>query len=251
MEKGKNDKKKMQVSPMRGLNTMGQEENHDMVMITRKEMQTVMENIQHSVHWTKAEIEALLIIFSKLTNGYDRMDRIKFRDLIYNTFDMTGNSLSDRVFRAFDSKNEGWITMRSWLTGMSVFLRGTLDEQIKFCYTVYDITGERYILREEIYPFFKNCIVYKTADEDPDDVFKDLVELIMRKMDLDADGRISFNDYRESVIKEPLLLQCLGQCLPDLRSRDAFLATFTVMNSDATQINGTYEMFNTGHHKFR
>ena len=45
-----------------------------------------------------------------------------------------------------------------WIIGMSVFLRGTLEEQIAYAYEVYDFNGDRSIAREEISQLLRNCI---------------------------------------------------------------------------------------------
>lgn len=35
------------------------------------------------------------------------------------------------VFKAFDKDNDSYISMEEWVKGLSVFLRGTLDEHMK------------------------------------------------------------------------------------------------------------------------
>lgn len=35
------------------------------------------------------------------------------------------------VFRAFDKDNDSYVSVKEWIEGLSVFLRGTLDEKIK------------------------------------------------------------------------------------------------------------------------
>lgn len=51
--------------------------------------------------------------------------------------------------------------------------------------------------------------------------------MLLRKMDLDRDGRISFRDYRETVRANILLLQPFGKCLPDREDCYNFMTTFT------------------------
>lgn len=46
-------------------------------------------------------------------------------------------------------------------------------------------------------------------------------------MDIDRDGKISYNDYKQCVMKHPVLLEAFGQCLPSRRNITAFLTTFT------------------------
>ena len=35
------------------------------------------------------------------------------------------------VFKAFDTDNDGAISMKEWIFGLSIFLRGTLQEKIE------------------------------------------------------------------------------------------------------------------------
>lgn len=75
---------------------------------------------------------------------------------------------------------------------------------------------------------FRNCLIKHPQEEDPDEGVKDLVEIVMRKFDIDKDGKISLKDFEVSVIEEPLLLEAFGKCLPTERARDTFLATIKI-----------------------
>lgn len=41
----------------------------------------------------------------------------------------------------------------------------------------------------------RNCLIKQPQDEDPDEGVKDLVEIALRKLDIDKDGKVSFLDY--------------------------------------------------------
>lgn len=72
---------------------------------------------------------------------------------------------------------------------------------------------------------FRNSLVKHPQDEDPDEGVKDLVELALRKMDYDRDGKVSFHDFKAAVTDEPLLLEAFGQCLPADGACQTFLST--------------------------
>ena len=99
--------------------------------------------------------------------------------------------------------------MNEWIEGLSVFLRGTLDEKIKCklskpphirirvsvtqvvtppslrgsdCFHVYDLNGDEYISREEMFQMLKNSLIRQPTEEDPDEGVKDLVEITLKKM---------------------------------------------------------------------
>lgn len=54
---------------------------------------------------------------------------------------------------------------------------------------------------------------------------KDLVEIALRKFDIDKDGKVSFLDFSSAVRNENLLLEAFGQVLPTDGASDSFLST--------------------------
>ena len=80
--------------------------------------------------------------------------------------------------------------------------KGTDEELVRFCFDTYDLNDDGYISREEMLLLLKDCM-YKnsreTNEEDGDDGVKDLIEMTMRKMDQDRDGRVSYSDFWETV----------------------------------------------------
>lgn len=55
---------------------------------------------------------------------------------------------------------------------------------------------------------------------------KELVDIMIKRLDVDLDGVISFNDFHDSVVKTPSLLETLGYCLPERPAVYAFIATW-------------------------
>lgn len=155
------------------------------------------------------------------------MDRKYFRRVMFILLDFSNDILIDRIFSAFDRTNKLIITMDSWIIGMSIFLRGDLSERIKFCFTVYDMMGDGFIKREHMFQYLKHTIKGNSHEEDPEEVVKDLIEIFMKKMDHDRDGKLSFADYSTSVWQNPNLLEVLGYCLPARPAVYAFMTTFT------------------------
>ncbi|TKS88477.1 EF-hand calcium-binding domain-containing protein 1 [Collichthys lucidus] len=202
----------------------------EMSAMNRKLIQSLAETLSKEVeHFNKTEVECLIREFNVLlgeptlpVRAAHGLDRGAFRTILHNMFGMTDDMIMDGVFRTFDKDKDGFISMREWIEGLSVFLRGTLDEKIKYCFDVYDLNGDRYISREEIIPMLKNSLIRQPTEEDPDEGLKDLVEITLKKMDQDHDGRISFEDFEKTVREENLLLEAFGTCLPDMTSIEAF-----------------------------
>ncbi|XP_075872149.1 calaxin isoform X2 [Nelusetta ayraudi] len=163
--------------------------------MSRKLIQARAESIsKHVEHFSKAEVCCLIREFNalvgesslakKATSG---LDRGKFRSILHNNFGMTDDMIMDGD-----------------------------------CFHVYDLNGDNYISREEMFHMLKDSLIRQPSEEDPDEGIKDLVEIILKKMDHDHDGRLSFTDFEKSVKEENLLLEAFGTCLPD----DARIETF-------------------------
>lgn len=62
-------------------------------------------------------------------------------------------------------------------------------------------------------------------DESREESVKDLVEIALRKFDVDKDGKVSFMDYTAAVKSDGLLLEAFGQVLPTANASNSFLST--------------------------
>ncbi|KAJ3212648.1 EF-hand calcium-binding domain-containing protein 1 [Dinochytrium kinnereticum] len=151
----------------------------------------------------------------------DKIDRSRFRDLLADTFGVDDSLIMDRVFRCFDLDADNYISYDEYMKSMSIFLKGRWEEKLKFCFRVYDLNGDRYISKEEMFQMLKNCLV-KGTEEDEDGV-KDLVDLVLKKLDEDRDGRVSETDWNGAIVKESLLLEAFGQCLPTAKMVESYL----------------------------
>ncbi|NWR30285.1 EFCB1 protein, partial [Tachuris rubrigastra] len=202
--------------------------------MSRKRLQLLAESLSRSTkHFSEGEVECLIKLFDVLVArscsqfSASGFNRTVFRDTLFAAFGMTDDVVLDRVFSTFDRDNNGCITVVEWVEGLAVLLRGTLEEKIKYCFAVYDLNGDGYISREEMFQMLKDTLIKQPADEDPDEAIKDLVEIALKKMastyslwylnDYDHDGKLSLADFEQAVRDENLLLEAFGPCLPDIK----------------------------------
>ncbi|KAG7167853.1 EF-hand calcium-binding domain-containing protein 1-like isoform X3 [Homarus americanus] len=167
-----------------------------------------------------------MLALHDLTGTSPRMDGNRFRDIMHGIFGMTDEGLMEAMYQVFDMDQDGCVGPEEFVVGMSVFLRGSLDEKIDYCFSVYDHNGDGMVSRDEMFHQLKSAVVNLPPGEELDEVVKDMVDLVCRKLDMDHDGRVSFNDYATAVHAEPLLLEVFGPVLPDIQEREAFLNTF-------------------------
>jgi len=147
--------------------------------------------------------------------------RMTFRDFLHKSFELTEDLVMDGIFRVFDRNNNMSIDDREFVEGLAIILRGNLNDKIDFAFKVYDMKHNNYIDRDEIQQFLRHCIV-RMPEEDIEEGVKDIVELIVKKMDVDRDGKINLEDFKTTVTNEPLLLEAFGPCLPDDQVRAKF-----------------------------
>ncbi|XP_072365387.1 calaxin isoform X2 [Scyliorhinus torazame] len=190
--------------------------------LSRKQHQQLAETLcKLTKRFNKHEVQCLMKVFSTLVATFPEqrigigLDRTKFRNVLHTTFGMTDDMIMDRVFRAFDKDNDSYVNMKEWVEGLSIFLRGTLDEKIKFCFDVFDLNGDGFISREEMFHMLKSSLIKQPTEEDPDEGVKDLVEIALKKMDYDHDNKVSYADFEKAVKVDNLLLEAFGPCLPD------------------------------------
>ena len=186
----------------------------------KKALSKQAEQLCMVTHFSKVETEKLLHLFYSIT--LNRIDRPTFKEILHNDFDMTTLFFMERVFKAFDQDNDGFIDEVEWVKGLSIFLRGAIDEKINYCFYVYDLNNDFYISREEMFHMLKSSMIKQPTEEDPEEGIKDLIELMLKKMDLDRDGKLSQKDFCNSVQDEPLLLEAFGPCLPSWDSVQRF-----------------------------
>ncbi|XP_064613910.1 calaxin-like [Liolophura sinensis] len=199
----------------------------------RKEQIKLAEALQKTTQYKKHEVECLLRMFKALTHDALKMDRNLFRDVLHNQFKMTDDILMDRVFKAFDKDNDSYINQSEWVSGLSCIMRGNMEEKMKYCFDVYDLNGDGYISREEMFHMLKNSLIKQPSEEDPDEGVKDLVEITLKKMDKDHDTRLSPQDFQQAVEEEPLLLEAFGACLPSYE----VVTSFNTLVSEDSDIN--------------
>lgn len=102
----------------------------------------------------------------------------------------------ERIFSNWEKGNEGLpLRLDGWIVGLSVFLRGTMAERAAFCFRLYDLNNDGFITKDEMFTLMKNCLIKQPQDEDPDESVKDLMEIALRKFDVDKDGKVSFLCY--------------------------------------------------------
>ncbi|XP_005089638.1 EF-hand calcium-binding domain-containing protein 1 [Aplysia californica] len=202
---------------------------------SRQSKEQFLNQMVKTTRLPKEEVNHLMSRFDRLCRKEEgKLHRDEFRDELNRSFNITDDILMDRVFRAFDKRSCGTLRQEDYVSGIAKFLNGTVDEQVQMVFDVYDLNNDGYISREEMFQLLKSSLVKAPTEEDPDELVKELVEIVMKKLDNDHDGRVSLPDFRAAVAEEKLLLEALGKCLPDEKCKMTFQEMIRMFGS------GTY-----------
>lgn len=131
----------------------------------------------------------------------------EFKD-IFTQFYPNGKSdtFAEHTFRTFDHNNDGQIDFREFLTALSVTSRGTIDEKLKWVYSMYDADGNGYICKKEMLVIVKAIfqMVHVSEQLSEGDAEK-RVERIYEKLDKNSDGQLSLEEFMDGAKTDPTL----------------------------------------------
>ncbi|KAJ3009443.1 Neuronal calcium sensor 1 [Thoreauomyces humboldtii] len=142
------------------------------------------------------------------------LDRPSFQR-IYKSFFPFGDpsAFADHVFNVFDENKNGSIDFREFISALSVTSRGRIEEKLVWSFQLYDINNDGYITREEmhqiveaIYRMVGNMVKLPLDEDTPDK----RVEKIFTLMDMNADGKLDMEEFREGSQKDPTIVQALN-----------------------------------------
>uniref|UniRef100_A0A8D0A9Y0 Kv channel-interacting protein 4 n=1 Tax=Sander lucioperca TaxID=283035 RepID=A0A8D0A9Y0_SANLU len=86
------------------------------------------------------------------------------------------------LFNAFDTDHNGSVSFEDFVMGLSILLRGTIQEKLNWAFNLYDINKDGYITKEEMLDIMK---------ETP----RQHVEVFFQKMDKNKDGVVTIDEF--------------------------------------------------------
>ncbi|XP_014404914.1 PREDICTED: Kv channel-interacting protein 2 isoform X7 [Myotis brandtii] len=163
-----------------------------------------LEQLQEQTKFTRKELQVLYRGFkNECPSGIVSEENFK---QIYSQFFPQGDSstYATFLFNAFDTNHDGSVNFEDFVAGLSVILRGTIDDRLNWAFNLYDLNKDGCITKEEMLDIMKSIYdmmgkyTYPALREEAP---REHVESFFQKMDRNKDGVVTIEEFIESCQK--------------------------------------------------
>merc|ERR1712008_148527 len=125
---------------------------------------------------------------------------------IYSRFFPQGanvSSYSHYVFSTLDHEDSGIITFEDFVIGLSILLRGSVEEKARWMFLLYDQDRDGFISREEMEDVVGSVFDLMGRTSDPimeEEFINQRVDIMFERMDLNGDGLVSLEEFLDTCL---------------------------------------------------
>ncbi|XP_013173590.1 PREDICTED: Kv channel-interacting protein 4-like [Papilio xuthus] len=170
--------------------------------------------LRRATRFTEPELKRLYRGFkAECPTGVVREDTFK---LIYSQFFPQGANTAQYahyVFNTLDQDRSGLLSFEEFVTGLSILSRGTLEEKLRWTFSLYDINGDGYITKEEMTEIVTAIYDLMGKIVEPmidDDAVREKVERLFQKMDLNRDGVLTLDEFLDCCLRDEDIIRSMG-----------------------------------------
>nr|XP_004663998.1 guanylyl cyclase-activating protein 3 [Jaculus jaculus] len=118
------------------------------------------------------------------------------------------NQHVDRVYNTFDMNKDGFIDVKEFIAAVNLFVRGKVEQKLRWYFKLYDADGNGSIDRKELLNIF---LAVQALNGQQTLHPEDLVNVVLRKTDVDNDGQLTLEEFVSGMEKDEDLLQMVSK----------------------------------------
>ncbi|GAA5801171.1 hypothetical protein HPULCUR_006614 [Helicostylum pulchrum] len=118
------------------------------------------------------------------------------------------------LYSAFNSDSKKGMDFSEFVDGLSIFIKGNSEEKLTLSFKLYDVNHDGFLTKTELERVMLKLSCTFSKDDRTAEI-KEMVEHMFKDFDVDNDGRLSFEEYKLSAMKEPLIVDFLEQFLSE------------------------------------
>ena len=140
--------------------------------LEQKEESGICKRLAQETHFSLKEVKNLVEFHRSETELLDQMEFSEFTGILLTHFGINDKRIYERIFKTFDINKDTFISRSEWVRGMNIFLLGDGEEQIAYCFSVYDLYGEGCITKEGMTTLLQNSLKLTGMEEEGEDGLK-------------------------------------------------------------------------------
>ena len=141
--------------------------------LEEKEECALCKKLVQESHFSFKQVKNLVEFHRNETKMVDEMEFSEFTGILFKHFGINDKRIYERIFKAFDTDKDTFISRVEWVKGMNILLLGTGEEQRAYCFSVYDLYGEGCITKEGMTTLLQDSLRQTGAEEEGEDGLKE------------------------------------------------------------------------------
>ncbi|VFQ67958.1 unnamed protein product [Cuscuta campestris] len=196
--------------------------------------------LSSQTHFTVKEVKALLELFNNLSSSLKDDGFISKEEFQIGLFrnSKTQSFFADRMFKLFDSTNDGVIEFGEFVRALSIFHPvASLEEKADFLFRLYDVRQAGFIEHQGVKKMIM-ALLQESGLTLPEDIIQDMINKTFEEADRNDDGKIDAEEWKNFVCRNPPLLK--NMTIPYLMDLTAAFPSFSTKLDTDDEGNDTF-----------
>jgi Ca2+-binding EF-hand superfamily protein len=177
-----------------------------------KRMTFLLEELARNTHFTSEELNQLSSQYEQLDPTADfGINMEAFTRLYLYLFQdrREDKQFIQQMFKAFDTNSDNLIDFKELVYGLSILLRGTVEEKLQLCFKVFDLTAAGSVNYQTMTEMLSS--VYNLfCQEDCSNEVTFFVDMIFQAAQVPKETTLTYEQFKEGVAMQPFIMKCFN-----------------------------------------